>query len=254
MSPVVRRIAGVAPAALALGLACGGGEAQPSTLDTPIDHGRAVFDDPRASESTLNFFACSTCHVAEPDVTDGRTLPGAPLGGVTKRATYWAGQEDDLLRSINACRTRFMGARDPWARDGEEAKVLYAYLDSLPAPANPTAPVPFTVVQQVADLPAGDPTRGAAVYEAACASCHGARDAGFGRIAPRAPLLPGQTLAEHTYLTSNEQRLVFVEKVRHGVFLGYSGTMPPFSLEVLSDGDFGALLAYLGLYRAAPAR
>jgi thiosulfate dehydrogenase len=229
----------------------GGGEAQPSTLDTPLDHGRAVFSDPRASESTLNAFACSTCHLAEPDANDGRALPGAPLGGVTKRTTYWAGQEDDLLRAVNACRTRFMGARDPWTRDDEEAKVLYAYLDSLPGSP---APAPFTVVQQVVDVPAGDPARGAAVYAAACESCHGARDAGFGRLTPRAPILPWQTLAEHAYLGPDEQRLVFVEKVRHGVFLGYSGTMPPFSLEALPDADLGAMLAFLGLYGAAPAR
>jgi len=241
----------VAAALVGFGLACGGGDA-PSTFNTPLDHGRAVFRDPRVTESTQNAFACSTCHVAEPDTADGRALPGAPLGGVTKRPTYWAGQEDDLLRSVNACRARFMGARDPWTRDDEEAKVLYAYLDSLPGSA---APAPFTVLQQVVDVPAGDPTRGAAVYAAACEDCHGARDAGFGRLTPRAPILPWQTLAEHDYLTPDEQRLVFVEKVRHGVFLGYSGTMPPFSLEALSDADLGALLAYLGLYRvAAPPR
>lgn len=240
----------VAAALVGLALACGSG-AQPTSFETALAHGAAVFGDPNASESTQNRFACSTCHVAAPADEKGLLLPGAPLAGVTNRPTFWAGQEDDLLRAVNACRTRFMGARDPWTRDDEEAKVLYAYLDSNPGP--PT-PAPFTVVQQITDLPAGDPARGAVVYAAACANCHGVRDAGFGRLTPRAPLLPAQTLADHAYLTPDEQRLVFVEKVRHGVFLGYSGTMPPFSLEVLSDAELGALLAYLGLYRPATGR
>ena len=32
-------------------------------------------------------------------------------------------------------------------------------------------------------------------------------------------------------------RTVVVEKIRHGSFLGYAGTMPPFSVEALSDAD-----------------
>ncbi len=86
------------------------------------------------------------------------------------------------------------------------------------------------------------------MYAAACGSCHGWRDTGLGRLTERAPILPAQTLREHAYLAPPLQRLVFVEKVRHGVFLGYSGTMPPFSRETISDADLGALLAFLGLY------
>lgn len=44
-----------------------------------------------------------------------------------------------------------------------------------------------------------------------------------------------------------ETGVVVVEKVRHGVFFNIGGTMPPSSLEVLSDEDLGALLAYLGI-------
>jgi thiosulfate dehydrogenase len=42
--------------------------------------------------------------------------------------------------------------------------------------------------------------------------------------------------------------LVFIEKVRHGGFLGYGGLMPPFSLEAMTDAELGALLSFLGLY------
>ena len=45
-----------------------------------------------------------------------------------------------------------------------------------------------------------------------------------------------------------EDRKAFIEKIRHGGFLGYGGTMPPFSQAVLSDADLGALLAFLKLY------
>lgn len=221
------------------------GSTNDGRVRTAIEHGRAVFEDPRSSPSTQNPFACVTCHVAEPRDARGRLLPGAPLGGATRRVSFWAGQEDDLLRSINACRTRFMGARDPWTRDDEEAKVLYAYVDGLPGDS---APAPFTVVTTIADLPPGNVGRGGEVYAAACADCHGVRDTGLGRISERAPILPKQTLDEHAYLTPPERRLVFVEKVRHGVFLGYSGTMPPFSREALSDADLGALLAFLEVY------
>ena len=41
---------------------------------------------------------------------------------------------------------------------------------------------------------------------------------------------------------------MFVEKVRHGAFLSYTGTMPPFSLEALPDEDLADILSYLDLY------
>jgi len=40
---------------------------------------------------------------------------------------------------------------------------------------------------------------------------------------------------------------VFTEKIRHGLFLGYGGVMPPFSREVLSDQDVSDLLEALGV-------
>ena len=42
-------------------------------------------------------------------------------------------------------------------------------------------------------------------------------------------------------------RLVFIEKVRHGPFLGYGGTMPPFSMETLSDEGLADLLEALAV-------
>jgi thiosulfate dehydrogenase len=43
------------------------------------------------------------------------------------------------------------------------------------------------------------------------------------------------------------QRLIFIEKIRHGRFLGYGGEMPPFSSELLSDADVADVLEYLSI-------
>lgn len=40
---------------------------------------------------------------------------------------------------------------------------------------------------------------------------------------------------------------MFVQKVRHGGFLGYGGKMPPYSQEKLTDQDLGDLLELLGV-------
>lgn len=216
---------------------------------TAVDHGRALFSDPAASASTLNRFSCATCHHAEGAAPAGAILTGAPLAGATQRPTYWGGQENDLLRAINDCRYYFMLAQAPWTAGDEEARAMFAYLSSLPAGAGETAPVPFTVVQSAVDLPPGDPAVGEGVYRAACATCHGAVHTGAGRITETAPRLPDDTNAEHAAeYTEVEQRLIFVEKVRHGGFLSYGGVMPPFSTEVLTDDELAALLAYFELY------
>jgi thiosulfate dehydrogenase len=236
----------VAAALLAL-VACSRGTEETVVPASAVAHGEAVFNDPSASPSRSNRFACSTCHAPRAQDVGSRILPGAVLAGVTERKTFWFGQEDDLLRSVNHCRALFMGAPDPWTRDAEEAKVLYAYLAQLPKES--PEPVRGTIVGKIADLPPGDAARGAVVYEQACRLCHGEANTARGRLTDRAPLLPEQTIQEHTYLQPPQQRLVFVEKVRHGVFLGYSGTMPPFTTETLSDADLGALLSFLQLYR-----
>jgi thiosulfate dehydrogenase len=103
------------------------------------------------------------------------------------------------------------------------------------------------VVRTVADLPEGDAGRGFALYERTCAGCHGAIDTGEGAISATLPTLPVDVLREHSGYTVLEQRLVFVEKVRHGAFLGYDGEMPPFSLEALPDADLSDVLSALGL-------
>jgi len=138
-----------------------------------------------------------------------------------------------------------MVASEPLAASDPDAVALYAYLASL-QPLAPDA-VPFTVVRDIEPLPRGDARGGQNVFNEACLYCHGLMHSGSGRLDERVPTLPEDTLAEHSEFSARVQRLIFIEKTRHGLFLGYGGDMPPFSLEVLSDAQVSDLLEALGV-------
>jgi thiosulfate dehydrogenase len=230
---------------LAAFAACGDdttdGEAPRDT--TPESRGAAYFADPSLGREG-NLVACIDCHQVQGDDRVG-VFPGAPMPGVTSRPWFWGGQEEDLLRSVNQCLYWFMGRSEPFAPGVPEGDDIYAYLASQEA--GPEV-YPFTIGDVVWPGP-GDATRGAIVYDDACLSCHGAKSTGEGALIPSAPIMPEGTLAAHPEpeYSADDRRLVFVEKVRHGPFLGYGGTMPPFSLDVLSDAQLADLLAYLGV-------
>jgi thiosulfate dehydrogenase len=192
------------------------------------------------ADARFNVFACATCHDVVPLIK-----PGASLAGATLRPSFWGGQENDLLRAVDDCRTYFMDASAPLSSADADAQDLYAYLVSL-EPGD-SDPVPFTIVQTVADVPRGDAGRGTALFANACATCHGSMHGGSGRLASRIPVLPDETLAAHASYGAADQRLIFIEKVRHGGFLGYGGDMPPFSLEILDDSGLSDLLEGLGV-------
>jgi thiosulfate dehydrogenase len=216
---------------------------------TAIDQGEALFNDPSVVPTSLNSYSCSTCHEATAGEAGGAILPGAPLAGATKRPSFWGGQELELLRSINHCLYYFMLSDKAWEAEDVEARALYAYLESLPADSAAEQPAAFTVAYEVKDVPTGDGARGGELYTGACASCHGPAHTGTGRLVQRAPILPEQTLEEHPSPKYNDfdRRLVFIEKVRHGGFIGYGGEMPPFSVEKLSDQDLGDIITFLGI-------
>ncbi len=216
---------------------------------TAIDHGAALFRDPMASGQKLNPYACSTCHEAETGDAGDAILPGAPLAGAVSRPSFWGGEQLDLLSAINDCRYYFMLAGVSWKPEDVESRAMYAWLESLPVEGNAADAVPFTPVYELVDSPAGDAARGAELYRRACASCHGAAKTGANRLTTRAPILPDQTLDEHPLdkYTPLQRRIVFVQKVRHGTFVGYGGTMPPFSKEKLSDQDLGDILTFFAL-------
>lgn len=216
---------------------------------TAVDHGAALFHDPGVVATPLNSYSCSTCHEKSAGEAGEAILPGAPLAGATKRTSFWGGQEVDLLRSINHCLYYFMLSDTAWKADDVNARAMYAYLESLPSDSAAEKPAAFTIAYEVKDAPKGDGTRGGTLYANACANCHGQAHTGAGRLVVRAPILPEQTISEHPspQYDDLDRRLVFVEKVRHGGFVGYGGEMPPFSVEKLSDQDLGDIIAFLGV-------
>jgi thiosulfate dehydrogenase len=212
---------------------------------TAAEHGSQLFTSREFSPSHLNNYSCATCHLSR-EVAEDRVRPGAALAGVTRRPHFWGGQENDLLRSINACRSYFMVAPEPLTADQPDAQALYAFLTSL-EPGNPE-PYPFTVVRDIEPIPRGDGERGRTSYERSCSYCHGAMHSGGGRLSDRIPVLPEDTIAEHFDYSARVMRLVFIEKVRHGLFFGYGGDMPPFSIESLPDSDLADILEAMEIF------
>jgi thiosulfate dehydrogenase len=237
-----------AAALAALAWGCNNGAPQPIVEHgTAVDHGEALFNDPAVAGTDLNTYSCATCHGE--DDGKGPIRTGGSLAGATKRPSYWAGQELDLLRSINNCIYYFMLKDELWTAEDEEARAIYAYLESISKDAGGAA-APFTVVRDIADLPAGDAKRGATAYDRACGTCHGPAHTGKDRLVEYSPILPEDTLRDHPLgkYTADEQRLVFIEKARHGAFISYTGQMPPLSAEKLPDKDLADILSYLDLY------
>lgn len=242
--------------ALVLAALAGCGEAAPPA--TLAERGAALARDPSVTRSQYNRFACVTCHAERAADAAGRTLPGAVLAGATRRPSYWGGEVFHLREAVERCWVYFMRGV-PADLDGPSGDALYAWLDALSAgDAGVTTAVPFTVPRAALDLTGGDATRGARVYARACQSCHGTFPGGAGRLGRLVSVLPNDTLNEHcrgippvgvadlpTYV-----RMVVYQKTRHGNFLGYGGTMPPFSMETLSDADLADVIA---MFPCAPA-
>jgi len=211
-----------------------------------VDQGRQLFESKALSRSNLNDYTCATCHDTEANTPPSKKSGGA-LSGVTLRSRFWGGQQADLLGSINACRNYFMGDNQPLTASDANARSLYAYLESLePGDANP---IPFTIVTNIEPLARGDEARGQVLYAQACLHCHGGTHDGLSRLSERIPIVPEDTLAdpEHAAYSPRVQRLIFTEKIRHGLFLGYGGVMPPFSTELLSDAEVSDVLEALGV-------
>jgi thiosulfate dehydrogenase len=156
--------------------------------------------------------------------------------------------ESDLLAAVDDCRRLFMNDRDALSRDDLAARDLYAYLTSL-EPGDP-APVAFSVPTSIANIARGDAGRGDALFARACGRCHGELHTGRGRLGSNVPGLPEDAVASHADYDLDTVRLIFIEKTRHGGFFGYSGVMPPFSEQVLSDEQLADILEALGILGA----
>jgi thiosulfate dehydrogenase len=215
-------------------------------VDTPAaERGAERFADPQGfSASRLNRIACATCH----DTGDAGAVrkSGSSLAGVTARTSFWGGAEPTLLDAVNACLTLFLRG-DPLGDTSEASRQLYEFLASITPDDASGEAIAVTIPERIDPLPLGDPTRGEALFTAACVPCHGAPHTGEGNlILPDAVVLPEVTADYPTDFPGVMPGLVVIEKVRHGRFFGIGGVMAPFSKERLSDTELSDILAFLG--------
>jgi len=211
------------------------------------DYGAEVFADPGAlSPSSMNPFACNDCHSTDGGDSDDRLRPGYDLRGVAARERFWGGQALTLADAVDTCLVFFMRGQ-PLDRESAQAKALYEYLLSITPAGSPSATLPMTIVENVVDVPRGDATRGAALYDRACAYCHGAPHTGPGPILTRRVLPPDIAADYPPPFPGVAPGLVFIELIRHGRFFDVGGTMPFYSTEALSDAEIGDILAFLEL-------
>lgn len=240
-------IAGCAVLALGSGLA----PSQPCLgTNGPVaaaEYGKALFSDPAFSESRSNAFSCATCHTVTKDGDPARLNSGYSLFDVASRPSWWGSYEARLGDAVDFCYIAFMRGLGPLDHTDPKSKALFEYLVSI-SPDGVAPALPMTIVKDIADVPRGDAARGAAVYRAACAICHGDLHTGKGRITDRAVILPEffATYASSTLRDFPTSKVV-IEKIRHGQFFMVGGNMPLYTTEALSDADLGALLSYLGI-------
>jgi thiosulfate dehydrogenase len=213
------------------------------------DYGRQLLDDSSVSNAQSNAFRCTTCH--ELLATPQHIRPGYTLYDVVNRASWWGGFEITLLDSINQCVVNFMRGQ-PLQPGDEQARSILVYLESISPDASAPAR-PITIVQNIVDVPSGDPAMGKQIYDDGCANCHGAPHTGKGRISDKASLVPDDSIMAHGTDPVMGARPVLIEKTRHGKFFMVGGNMAPYSLEVLTDMQLGALLGYLEQFGLPPS-
>jgi thiosulfate dehydrogenase len=211
------------------------------------ERGAELFESSDLSPSDLNVFSCATCHATDAvgsGPTDGS--PGYRLIGVAARSRYWGDDYSTMVDAVDACLVFFMKA-EPVVAEDDDFHALYEYLLSITPDGSSDQPFPFTVVENVEDVPRGDAGRGEEVYQRACQRCHGDAFSADGSILREKVNLPGVTEGYAADFPGVEPSLVVIEKVRHGRFFDIGGEMPLFSQEAMSDDDLGALLAFLEL-------
>lgn len=134
-----------------------------------VRRGRALLADTRDSlpDHVGNELRCMSCHLDE-----GRRRQGSWVGVHARYPQYRprSGTVETLEFRINDCLRRSMNGRalPEDSREMREMIAYFAYLSiGVPVGDTTTAPVPL-----LAMLP-GDSARGAALFEAKCALCHG---------------------------------------------------------------------------------
>lgn len=118
-----------------------------------------------------NNLACRNCHLDEGRKKFGLLLVGAFVD--YPRYSTRRGEEVSIEDRVNSCMTRSMNGR-PLPAESREMQALVAYIRVLSNSLPKDAAVAGQGLQAMAELdrPA-DPARGAEVYRANCALCHG---------------------------------------------------------------------------------
>lgn len=106
-------------------------------------------------------------------------------------------------------------------------------------------------VLALASPASGDVVAGKAIYNQACASCHGVDGRGSGGTAGMLPVVP-RNLADRSYMQTRSADQLF-QVIKHGgAAQGLSAAMPGFSNQ-LTDAQIHHTVAYVQSLSAAPA-
>ncbi|MFG1422776.1 c-type cytochrome [Roseixanthobacter liquoris] len=149
-----------------------------SVLEATYAHVGPAAADP-AMRFAGNNLACANCHL-----NDGRKKFGLPL--VAADADYPAysartARDLTLADRVNQCMTRSMNGR-PMPADAPPMQALLAYLAVLSTHIPEDAKISGGGAGTMPELDrAADPVRGAAVFRAQCADCHGVSGQGVRR-------------------------------------------------------------------------
>jgi thiosulfate dehydrogenase len=144
--------------------------------------GKLIFHD-TPNEAKLYVgarLACNSCHL-----NDGTTPYAAPMTGIAPLFPEFSQRAKRMISlrdRINECFIRSENGR-PLPQNGKEMMALVAYVESL-SPQNDGGAEPSG--RGLLELPArsGDPERGAAIFAAQCAACHGSEGNGVGSTVP----------------------------------------------------------------------
>jgi thiosulfate dehydrogenase len=167
--------------------------------------------------------ACRNCHL-----DGGRNVDAAPLAGSHARFPKYmerTGASITLADRVNYCFTRSLAGRLLPVESREMSDILaYLAFISRGVPVGAKTPGAGGLVA-MKDTLVGDTTRGAALFKAQCAACHGADGQGNPAIAPKIPALWGPRSYSVGASMAREERAASF--IWHNMPLGRGKTLTP---------------------------
>jgi thiosulfate dehydrogenase len=183
------------------------GSSPASTEDLAALGKRIFHDTPNEAKLYVGaHLACSSCHL-----NDGTTPYAAPMTGIAPLFPEFSARAKRMISlrdRIDECFIRSENGR-PLPENGKEMTALVAYIESL-SPQNDGDRE--SRGRGLVKLPAlsGSPQRGAAIYAAQCAACHGSEGTGVGSTMP--PLWGSQSFNDGAGMYRTENMAAFVVK------------------------------------------